>query len=385
MVLSYLFHLVAAQGLTYFIFSFVMLFIWLTAYRQAYLLYWSFGFLFGALGWLINLMPMQVFGSETLFWLIDIFITLISVSGVTYGLVIRSKRSWNIVWFVFVAFIALHWIVFFTSIQNNYGLKMAIGPWFIAICMQLNVYIVWKKSGTLSAIEKIVAVICQVSALIHAVRGLLLVTQTSMAEQSMTSAYGIVSYLVLPANFTAIGIALLLLVISDLNKSLKTSSIVDELTHTLNRRGIADISEKVMANCQRAKQPISLILIDVDHFDSIKQQYGSETGQQVFSTFTQTVTDILHKGDFIGQLQEERFVLVLPNTDEDETLHLAEKLRLAVGQIIIQYRTESIRLTASLGVLSTRTTYCYHTLMGNAEQALSQAEIVARNRVVNLI
>lgn len=385
MILSYLFHLIAAQGLTYFIFSFVMLFIWFTAYRQTYLLYWSFGFLFGALGWLINLVPMQAFGSETLFWLIDIFITLISVSGVTYGLVIRSKRSWNIVWFVFVAFIALHWIVFFTSIQNNYGLKMAIGPWFIAICMQLNAYIVWKKSGSLSAIEKIVAVICQVSALIHVARGVLLVTHSPMADQSMTSAYDIVSYLVLPANFTAIGIALLMLVIADLNKSLKTSSIVDELTHTLNRRGIADISEKVMANCQRAKQPISLILIDIDHFDSIKQQYGFDTGQQILGTFTKTITDFLHKGDFIGQLQEERFVLVLPNSDEDETLKLAERLRLAVGQISIQYRTESIRFTVSLGVLSTSTTYCYHTLIGRAEHALSQAESVERNRVVNLI
>ena len=153
-----------------------MLLIWFTAHRQVYLLYWSFGFLFGAIGWGINLVPVNVFGSEALFWLIDIFITLISVSGVTYGLVIRSQRSWNIIWFVFAAFIALHWIVYFSSIQNDYALKMAISPWFIAICMQLNVYIVWQKSGALSAIEKIVAVICQVSALIHALRGILLVT-----------------------------------------------------------------------------------------------------------------------------------------------------------------------------------------------------------------
>jgi diguanylate cyclase (GGDEF)-like protein len=348
-----------------------MLLIWFTAHRQVYLLYWSFGFLFGAIGWVINLVPVNVFGSEALFWLIDIFITLISVSGVTYGLVIRSQRSWNIIWFVFAAFIALHWIVYFSSIQNDYALKMAISPWFIAICMQLNVYIVWQKSGALSAIEKIVAVICQVSALIHALRGILLVTQTSMAEQNMTSAYEIVSYLVLPANFTAIGIALLMLVIADVTERLKTGSIVDGPTHILNRRGIADISEKVMANCQRAKQPISLILIDIDLFDSIKQQYGSKTGQQALSAFTKTITEILRRGDFIGQLREERFILVLPNTDESETLKLAEKIRLAVGQISIQYRTENIRLTASLGVLSTQTTYCYHTLISNGVNAIS--------------
>ena len=192
-----------------------------------------------------------------------------------------------------------------------------------------------------------------------------------MAEQNMTSAYEIVSYLVLPANFTAIGIALLMLVIADVTERLKTGSIVDGPTHILNRRGIADISEKVMANCQRAKQPISLILIDIDLFDSIKQQYGSKTGQQALSAFTKTITEILRRGDFIGQLREERFILVLPNTDESETLKLAEKIRLAVGQISIQYRTENIRLTASLGVLSTQTTYCYHTLISNGVNAIS--------------
>lgn len=262
---------------------------------------------------------------------------------------------------------------------------MAISPWFIAICMQLNAYIVWQKSGTLSAIEKVVAVICQLSALIHALRGVLLAGQTPVTEQSMTSAYNIVSYLVLPVNFTAIGLALLMLVIADMTERLKTTSIVDHLTHTLNRRGIAEISEKVMANCQRAKQPLSMILIDIDHFGLLKKQYGSKTVQQALIAFTKTIATILHKGDFFGQIQEQRFVLVLPNTDEDSTLQLAERLRLEVGQIGIQYRTEIIRFTASLGVLTTRTNYCYQTLLRDAEQALFHAEKVERNRVVNLL
>jgi diguanylate cyclase (GGDEF)-like protein len=340
--------------------------------------------LFGALGWVINLVPMRVFGLEPFFWLIDIYITLISVSAVTYGLVIRSKRSWSILWFVLAGFIVFNWIIYFSSIQNDYGLKMAISPWFVAICMQLNVYILCKKSGSLSAIEKIVAVIFQMSVLVHTIRGMLLVTQTSTDQPSMTSAYDIVSYLVLPANFTAIGIALLMLVISDVVERLKNAAIVDELSQSLNGRGIANLSEKIMANCQRAKQPVSLILIDIDHFDSIKQQYGSNARQQVLKTFSQTITKILHKGDFIGQIRNERFVVVLPNTDETNTLKLAERLRLAIGQISIQCNSENIRITASLGVLSTRTSYCYDSLMKKAELAMSQAESIERNKVKNL-
>jgi diguanylate cyclase (GGDEF)-like protein len=362
-----------------------MLLIWSSAHKQTYLLYWSFGFLFGAIGWVINLVPMSVFGLESFFWLIDIYITLISVSAVTYGLVIRSKRSWSVLWFVLAGIIALHWIIYFSSIQNDYGFKMAISPWFVAICMQLNVYILCKKSGSLSLIEKIVAVIFQMSVFIHALRGMLFVTQTSAPQQNMTSAYDIVSYLVLPANFTAIGIALLMLLIADVTERLKKGTIVDELSGTLNGRGIADISAKIMANCERAKQSVSLILIDIDHFDSIKQQYGSKARQQVLQTFIQTITNILHQGDFVGQIRNDRFVVVLPNTDEVTTLKLAERLRLSIGQISIQRRTENIRVTASLGVLSTRTTYCYDSLINTAELAMSKAETVARNRVVNLI
>lgn len=382
--MSYLFHLVASQGLTYLIFSSVMLLIWYTAHKQTYLLYWSFGFFFGAIGWVINLVPMSIFGLESFYWLIDIYITLISASAVTYGLVIRAKQSWSTLWFVLAAFIVFNWIIYFSSIQSNYGLKMAISPWFVAICMQLNVYIIYKKSGSLSAIEKIVAVLFQMSVFIHALRGMLLVTQTPTDQPSMTSAYDIVSYLVLPVNFTAIGIALLMLLISDVIERFKDTSIVDELSQSLNSRGIANISAKIMANCQRAKQPVSLILIDIDHFDSIKQQYGSKARQQVLNTFSQKIANILHKGDFIGQIRNQRFVVVLPNTDETNALKLAERLRLSIGQINIQCRSENIRITASLGVLSTRTTYCYNSLMKKAEKTLSQAESVERNKVNNL-
>ncbi len=363
----------------------MFLLIWLSVHRRDYLIYWALGFLFGAIGWAINLVPIQVFGLEPFFWLIDIILTLVAVSFVTYGFVLRSGRPWKIIWFVFATFIAVIWVVYFSSFQNDFGLKMAVSPWFVAICMLLNAYIVWRKSGSLTVLEKLVAIVCFICAMIHGIRGMLLMTQTLDQIQNFASAYDIVSYLILPANYTAVGVALLLLVIADLNQRANLASIVDQQSQLLNRRGIAELSEKVMANCQRASQPISLILIDIDYFDSIRQQYGAKTKQQALSAFTKTITDILHKGDFIGQLREDRFVVVLPNMDEVKALNLAEQMRLAVGQISIQHKTESIRFTASLGVLSTRNNDSYQSVISRAEQALSEAERVQRNRVVQLL
>jgi diguanylate cyclase (GGDEF)-like protein len=380
--LSYLFHLVVSQGLTYFIFSWIIFLIWRTTVKEQYLLYWAVGFLFGSFGWLINLIPTSYFPSEELFWIVDISITLISVSAVSYGLVLRSKRPLNIIWFIVGGFAALHWIVYFSSIQYDYGLKMAISPWFVAVCMQLNVYVLWRKEGVVSKIEQTVAVICQISALIHLARGILLANQSAETEAYLLSAFDIVSYLLLPTIYTATGISLLILVIFDMSEQVNNVSITDQQTGTLNRRGVEETCEKVMAHCQRSQQWVSLILTDIDNFGTIKEQYGNNTANLALMAFRDTLNANLRKGDYIGRLEDEEFILILPVTDEAGAMQMAERMRLAVGQICVENRNQDIRFTASFGVVSSQRDYFYNILLSRAEDALYQAKLGGRNRVV---
>lgn len=380
--MSYLFHLVVSQGLTYFIFSWIIFLIWRTTIKEQHLLYWAVGFLFGSFGWLINLIPTSYFPSEELFWIVDISITLISVSAVSYGLVLRSKRPLNIIWFIVGGFAALHWIVYFSSIQYDYGLKMAISPWFVAVCMQLNVYVLWRKDGVVSKIEQTVAVICQFSALIHLARGILLANQSAETEAYLLSAYDIVSYLLLPTIYTATGISLLILVIFDMSERVNNVSITDQQTGTLNRRGVEETCDKVMAHCQRSQQWVSLILTDIDNFSTIKEQYGNNAANLALMAFRDTLNSNLRKGDYIGRLEDEEFILILPVTDEAGAMQMAERMRLAVGQICVENRNQDIRFTASFGVVSSQRDYFYSILLSRAEDALYQAKLGGRNRVV---
>ncbi len=359
-----------------------MLHIWQKNVPQKYILVWSVGFLFGSLGWLINLIPVSLFASEALFWLLDTMVTMISASTVCYGFVLRANRSLHIVWFVVAAFVALNVMVYYSSVQNSVELKMAVSPFFVMLCLQISSLVLWFKPKPLSPAEKVVAVIFQIGALVHLARGILTAIQAQNPDQSLQHYYELVSFLLLPAAYTAIGIGILLTIISDLSEHNNELSITDSLTGTLNQNGIEQIAAKLMAHCQRSDQWISLILTNVDNLQSINEQYGHHAGDMVLRTFANTLTTNLRTGDYIGRVGGEEFLLLMPNTSDDGALQMAERLRLATGQICLTEREQEIRFTASFGVVSSRHEYFYSKLLSRAEHALYQANLSGRNRVV---
>lgn len=346
------------------------------------MLVWAIGFLFGSFGWLVNLIPVTLFASEALFWLTDTMITLISASMVCYGFVLRANRSLHMLWFVIAAFIAMNMMVYFSSIRNSFELEMAISPFFVTLCLQLSSIILWCKPGKLAPAEKFAAVVCQIGALVHVARGVLTAAQAYSPAPGLQQSYELVSFLFLPASYTAIGMIILLLVISDLFETNNQLSLTDPLTGVLNPNGIEQVVTKLISHCQRSDQWFSLILTNIDNLQSINEQYGHHAGDMVLRTFANTLTNNLRTGDYIGRTAGDEFILLLPNTTDDGSLDMAERLRLAVGQICLIERGQEIRFTASFGVVSSRHEYFYSKLLSRAEHALYQANLNGRNCVV---
>lgn len=158
-------------------------------------------------------------------------------------------------------------------------------------------------------------------------------------------------YLTLPkAIFIVYIFRTLLVILDDSKKEILTHANQDALTHLYNRRcGLTHMQRALLAVTE--KQNISVILLDLDWFKNINDNFGHEVGDQVLREMAQTLLRSLQKDAIVSRYGGEEFLIVLPNTSHHDALLVAEKLRLDIIKHVIKV-DENIRfeITASLGL-----------------------------------
>ena len=158
-------------------------------------------------------------------------------------------------------------------------------------------------------------------------------------------------YLALPkAIFIVYIFRTLLVILDDSKKEILTHANQDALTHLYNRRcGLMHMQQALLAI--KEKQNISVILLDLDWFKSINDNFGHEVGDQVLREMAQTLLRSLQKDAIVSRYGGEEFLIVLPNTSHDKALIIAEKLRQNIIQHVINVDANiRFEITASLGL-----------------------------------
>lgn len=165
------------------------------------------------------------------------------------------------------------------------------------------------------------------------------------------------------------------------NKQLEIISITDKLTQTYNRVKLDEILAHQEALFKRYQQLFSIIIIDIDFFKRVNDQFGHQAGDKVLVEFSDILKNNIRSTDILGRWGGEEFMLISPKTNSNDAMVLAEKLR----KKIQEYSFSSIgALTASFGV-SDRGNVKETTLIefvSQADQALYMAKDGGRNRVV---
>ncbi|WP_430460205.1 diguanylate cyclase [Thalassolituus sp. LLYu03] len=157
----------------------------------------------------------------------------------------------------------------------------------------------------------------------------------------------------------------------------------DPLTLIANRRHFFEVAGVELARAQRYHHPLSLLLLDIDHFKNINDQYGHHAGDQVLKFFAAFYRDNLRKVDFIARFGGEEFVVLLPETGLSEAAMLADRLRsrLADERIYTMPEDKSLTITVSTGVsLFEGAGDTIQTLLSRADEALYRAKRQGRNR-----
>jgi diguanylate cyclase (GGDEF)-like protein len=184
--------------------------------------------------------------------------------------------------------------------------------------------------------------------------------------------------------FVANGVAANLLVASDLAAKLRTLAASDPLTGVFNRRGFHDAAVRAVANGRRHRQPIAVVIVDIDHFKSINDRFGHTAGDRTLHFISRSLSRALRKGDLVGRIGGEEFALLLVNSSAEEAVEVMDRIRsgIATG---FHDETTPVPVTASFGVTAVElgggsAEDMLAEALDQADRALYRSKIEGRNR-----
>jgi diguanylate cyclase (GGDEF)-like protein len=173
-------------------------------------------------------------------------------------------------------------------------------------------------------------------------------------------------------------VALILMAGDRLREEFEQLAARDALTNVLTRRAFLAACEQELARCRRHGRSMALLLLDIDHFKAINDTYGHQMGDRVLVDLVGRIQPLLRRSDQLARFGGEEFVLLLPETNQDEAAAVAE--RILAGVAVPHENVPAI--TVSIGVATNRPDESrLDTMLARADKALYKAKAEGRNRV----
>ena len=167
-----------------------------------------------------------------------------------------------------------------------------------------------------------------------------------------------------------------------MERQLINLALFDSLTGALSRPAFMEQSKKELARSKRYHRPLSVMMIDIDHFKLINDTYGHASGDHVLEIFVEAIQEAIRSTDFLGRVGGEEFALLLPDTPLKSAYHLAERVRERITRYPYLAGDMLIEVTASLGVAEYQASDVnMKSLLKRADEALYKAKQTGRNRV----
>lgn len=172
----------------------------------------------------------------------------------------------------------------------------------------------------------------------------------------------------------------------DSNRRLQEMASHDPLTGTLNARAYYALCDRLIRLAGRSCKPFSVLFVDLDHFKAVNDTHGHAAGDIVLKAVALTLGERLRSSDALGRIGGEEFSIFLPDTNLEQALAVAEKLRQAIEALLPQVGDLRLRITASIGVASQPDGQAGSMLeiQQRADQAMYLAKAGGRNRVSSL-
>jgi diguanylate cyclase (GGDEF)-like protein len=165
-------------------------------------------------------------------------------------------------------------------------------------------------------------------------------------------------------------------------QEVQSLALIDPLTGLQNRRSLFELGRVEFARSCRTYRPFSCLMLDIDHFKQLNDNYGHPVGDQVLRQVAECAIRSIRDVDLIGRYGGEEFVVFLPETDVVTGLLVAERLRASIEKTPIIVSDQELHATVSIGVSGKdENTLQLETLIARADQAMYVAKHRGRNQV----
>lgn len=167
-------------------------------------------------------------------------------------------------------------------------------------------------------------------------------------------------------------------------KLLQSVAYQDNLTGIFNRHYLYEQSPVLFKRVNELNQPLSILIIDIDHFKNVNDVYGHIVGDNILKYFVKNIQKTLRANDIFSRYGGEEFIIILPDTELDQSLVVAEKLRFYIEHHPYKLDNEKalITITISIGVCQYQKEDTLEKLIDRADAALYQAKEKGRNQVL---
>jgi len=161
-------------------------------------------------------------------------------------------------------------------------------------------------------------------------------------------------------------------------------ALTDALTGAVNRHHFNEVLDQEIANVNNHGSPLSIMVLDIDHFKAVNDNYGHGVGDEVLVLFYQTCLEAVRSSDVVARIGGEEFVIIMPNTELNNAHKFAERLRKKIALLEINIAQNRISVTVSIGVSQWKSDFFINaeTFVAHADKSLYQAKNSGRNRVV---
>lgn len=204
---------------------------------------------------------------------------------------------------------------------------------------------------------------------------------TRPAEYAVTHPMHTIAALVALLIVTVWNLSILMMASERLANRLTDIAHSDGLTRVLNRTGFRALAVRQVQRCRRDRKPISVLLLDLDHFKRINDSHGHEAGDRLLCAFADTVSEMIRPGDLLARYGGEEFCVLLPGASLADAQAVAERLREGFASVRLRSGDADYGATVSIGVAQFLGGEMIDEAVSRADRALYQAKHRGRNRV----
>ena len=231
--------------------------------------------------------------------------------------------------------------VFFLPARQMFGVQAAVAAFFFAGTGLLCGWRCWKRGNAGDGIITAAALMMVI--------GIPLALYQWLVQgdylQGQTVAFGVYSYA-----YVLVAMGFMASVLIEYQHSLSSLATEDPLTQILNRRGLENALYLTLAQAARQKLPTAAIMVDIDRFKEVNNNFGHEVGDQVLRQIAQYLQRVSRTSDVVARTGGEEFLIILPHTDLDSARTLAERIRTDIAGSPLTINQQRIPITVSLGV-----------------------------------